>query len=146
MNQQVNQPGATALLLFPTKALTNDQYNNFAELQNSYRLSPSNQQFTTRYPANQRTAIRKSTQFTNQSGYAPPGILPHHTNWARFFQASFIIIDEMHIYRESLAAFRTDTQIKRICALQCLSAIRFDLSHNCNPEELGASLIEQKFA
>ena len=150
MNQQINQPGATALLLFPTKALSNDQYNNFASYVKHLpadSIKPAIYDGDT--PTNQRTAIRKTTTIliTNPD-MLHQGILPHHTNWARFFaKLRFVVIDEMHIYRGVFGSHFANLirRLKRICAFYNAYP-QFILTSATigNPEELATNLVEQK--
>ncbi|HBO33129.1 MAG TPA: ATP-dependent helicase, partial [Anaerolineaceae bacterium] len=150
MNQQINQPGATALLLFPTKALSNDQYNNFASYVKHLpadSIKPAIYDGDT--PTNQRTAIRKTTTIlmTNPD-MLHQGILPHHTNWARFFaKLRFVVIDEMHIYRGVFGSHFANLmrRLKRICSFYNAYP-QFILTSATigNPEELATNLVEQK--
>ena len=149
INQQINQPGATSLLLFPTKALTNDQYNSFLELNNFLpedSIKPAIYDGDT--PSSQRSAIRKSaTILMTNPDMLHQGILPHHTNWARFFsKLRFVVIDEMHIYRGVFGSHFANLirRLKRICAFYNAYP-QFVLTSATigNPEELAKNLIEQ---
>ncbi len=150
LNQQLSQPGATALLMFPTKALTNDQHKSFldyASLLPGDGIKPAIYDGDT--PSGQRTAIRKSASIllTNPD-MLHQGILPHHTNWARFFsKLRFIVIDEMHIYRGVFGSHFANLmrRLKRICAFYNAYP-QFVLTSATigNPEELATSLVEQK--
>ncbi|MDY0126421.1 MAG: DEAD/DEAH box helicase, partial [Anaerolineaceae bacterium] len=150
INQQLNQPGATSLLLFPTKALTNDQYNNFADYAEQLpggNIKPAIYDGDT--PNHQRSAMRKSaTILMTNPDMLHQGILPHHTSWARFFSnLRFVVIDEMHIYRGVFGSHFANLmrRLKRICAFYNAYP-QFVLTSATigNPEELAASLIEQK--
>ena len=150
LNQQLNQPGATSLLLFPTKALTNDQYNNFADYAEQLpggNIKPAIYDGDT--PNHQRSAMRKSaTILMTNPDMLHQGILPHHTNWARFFSnLRFVVIDEIHIYRGVFGSHFANLmrRLKRICAFYNAYP-QFVLTSATigNPEELAASLIEQK--
>lgn len=150
LNQQLNQPGATSLLLFPIKALTNDQYNNFADYAEQLQggnIKPAIYDGDT--PNHQRSAMRKSaTILMTNPDMLHQGILPHHTNWARFFsKIRFVVIDEIHIYRGVFGSHFANLmrRLKRICAFYNAYP-QFVLTSATigNPEELAASLIEQK--
>ncbi len=150
LNQQLNQPGTTSLLLFPTKALTNDQYNNFAD--HAEQLPDGNIKpaiYDGDTPNHQRSAMRKSaTILMTNPDMLHQGILPHHTNWARFFSnLRFVVIDEIHIYRGVFGSHFANLmrRLKRICAFYNAYP-QFVLTSATigNPEELAASLIEQK--
>ena len=150
LNQQLNQPGATSLLLFPTKALTNDQYNNFADYAEHLpggNIKPAIYDGDT--PNHQRSAMRKSaTILMTNPDMLHQGILPHHTNWARFFsKLRVVVIDEIHIYRGVFGSHFANLirRLKRICAFYNAYP-QFVLTSATigNPEELAASLIEQQ--
>jgi len=150
LNQQMHQPEATALLLYPTKALTNDQHNNFIDYA---KLLPGNDIKPAIYdgdtPSSQRTAIRKSaTILMTNPDMLHQGILPHHTNWARFFSnLRFVVIDEMHIYRGVFGSHFANLirRLQRICAFYNAYP-QFVLTSATigNPEELATNLVEQK--
>lgn len=149
-NQQLLQPGSTALLLFPTKALTNDQNKSFSEYS---RLLSVNSIIPAVYdgdtPNHNRSAIRNSaTILSTNPDMLHQGILPHHTNWARFFsKLRFVVIDEIHIYRGVFGSHFANLirRLKRICSFYN-SYPQFILTSATigNPEELASKLIEQK--
>lgn len=92
----------TALLMFPTKALTNDQMVNLRQLipeSARTRIKPAVYDGDT--PQKDRKIIRDSSKIilTNPD-MLNVGILPNHTLWASFFESlRFVVIDEIHIYR-----------------------------------------------
>ena len=150
LNQQLIQPGATALLLFPTKALTNDQHKTFTEF---VKILPGESSKPAIYdgdtPSHQRATIRKTaTILLTNPDMLHQGILPHHTNWARFFsKLRYVVIDEMHIYRGVFGSHFANLirRLKRICAFYNAYP-QFILTSATigNPEELANNLIEQK--
>jgi DEAD/DEAH box helicase domain-containing protein len=90
---------STALLIFPTKALAQDQRQSLV------RMIPEKTSNIMIYdgdtPSYQRTAIRKTARviITNPD-MLHLGILPYHVNWSHFLQQlQYIVIDEVHIYR-----------------------------------------------
>lgn len=89
----------TVLLIFPTKALTQDQR------QSLIHMIPEKADEIMIYdgdtPSYQRNAIRNHAKviLTNPD-MLHLGMLPFHINWSRFFQnLRYIVIDETHIYR-----------------------------------------------
>ena len=149
LSRQMSDPGSTALLLFPTKALANDQYNTFADFSKALSGKTSNPSiYDGDTPANQRSAIRKSANILmSNPDMLHQGILPHHTNWAKFFsRLRYVVIDEMHIYRGVFGSHFANLirRLKRICAFYD-SFPQFILTSATigNPEELAGSLIEQ---
>ncbi len=94
-----SDPSATALLLFPTKALTQDQHRSLTALIPDKAAEIAIYDGDT--PAYRRTAIRSRARviLTNPD-MLHVGILPHHANWNRFLQnLKIIVLDETHTYR-----------------------------------------------
>ncbi len=90
--------GATALLLYPTKALAQDQLRSIHKL-----AVPSMTEAT--YDgdtdADQRTWVRRHANvvLTNPD-MLHVGILPHHGRWSSFLsRLEFVVVDEMHMLR-----------------------------------------------
>ena len=102
LSMQLARPEATALVLYPTKALAHDQARGFAQLSLAAGLEPGSvASYDGDTPAGQRPAIRSGvrTLITNPD-MLNAGILPHHTLWRRFIEGlSLIVIDEIHYYR-----------------------------------------------
>src|SRR5450830_777874 len=94
---------ATALYLFPTKALAQDQVKHIQTL-----IGDSEEREVVRVgiydgdtPGHHKSDIRKNANIliTNPD-MLHQGILPHHTNWKRFLSGlRYVVIDEMHTYR-----------------------------------------------
>ena len=90
LNQLLHDGQSTALLFFPTKALTYDQLKSFSNiiLGTKLILDPNLAAvYDGDTPATQRSAIRQHSRIllTNPD-MLNIGILPHHTNWAHFFE------------------------------------------------------------
>jgi DEAD/DEAH box helicase domain-containing protein len=89
---------STALLLFPTKALTQDQFRSLHGL-GLADLSPAVYDGDT--DRDNRIWIRRNanTVLTNPD-MLHIGILPHHARWATFLaRLEFVVIDEIHVLR-----------------------------------------------
>ena len=89
---------STALLLFPTKALAQDQLRSLAGLNLSSVRAAT---FDGDTPFEQRTWIRNRTNtiLTNPE-MLHGSILPNHSQWARFLRRlEFVVIDELHVLR-----------------------------------------------
>lgn len=102
LGMQLADPQATALVLYPTKALAHDQARSFSQLAYGAGLPAG---LVASYdgdtPGGQRPSIRAGvrTLITNPD-MLHAGILPHHTLWRRFLAGlSLIVIDEIHTYR-----------------------------------------------
>ncbi|MBM4399097.1 MAG: DEAD/DEAH box helicase [Candidatus Cloacimonetes bacterium] len=100
-------PAARALLIYPTKALAQDQkqkLDNYITLLSNLhnkKKAYSSGIYDGDTPASQRQLIRKQANllFTNPD-MLHLGILPHHPMWAALFaNLRYIVIDEVHIYR-----------------------------------------------
>ena len=90
-----------ALLLFPTKALAQDQKNGFTSLTAKLNQKPGIGIYDGDTPSAHRRQIRQNANiiFSNPD-MLHLGILPHHTQWADFFKnLKYIVIDEVHTYR-----------------------------------------------
>ena len=104
LNQIYNNEFSTALLFFPTKALTQDQLNSMRDIL-PFHAVQKNPFIVSVYdgdtPSSQRIEIRKRVNvlLTNPD-MLNIGILPHHTAWASFFERiKYIVLDEIHLYR-----------------------------------------------
>ena len=90
---------ASAILVFPTKALTQDQYKSLV------RLIPEMADRIAIYdgdtPRNRRSLIRaKARVILTNPDMLHMGILPYHTGWSNFFaHLKWIVFDEIHIYK-----------------------------------------------
>ena len=113
---------ATALYLFPTKALAQDQLKTarrlaeaLPELGRTFRLGT--------YDGDTSTHTRRRLRAEGRLILSNPdmfhaGILPAHTRWARFFMnLRYVVLDEIHSYRgifgSNVAAVMR--RLRRIC-------------------------------
>ncbi|MFH0942036.1 MAG: DEAD/DEAH box helicase [Chloroflexota bacterium] len=98
----LGEPGGTALYLFPTKALAQDQARSLRALAHPALLDLS--QFATfdgDTPTAERAEIRKrACIILSNPDMLHVGILPNHQLWSRFLRhLKFVVIDEAHSYR-----------------------------------------------
>jgi DEAD/DEAH box helicase domain-containing protein len=94
----LDDPKATALLMFPTKALAQDQLRSFRSL-NMPGVTASTYDGDT--PGEDRVSVRRHSNvvFTNPD-MLHFGILPNHGKWAEFFlRLRYVVVDEMHTLR-----------------------------------------------
>ena len=143
LSRHLNNSRCRSLLLFPTKALAQDQLNwlkRFPEIQ-SYSYDGDT-------PSNARPSIRQSSQIIiSNPDMLHLGILPYHIQWADFFSnLNFVVLDEMHTYRGVFGSHVANVlrRLRRITD-HYGSTPQFILTSATigNPKELAASLIEQ---
>jgi len=132
-----------SLLLFPTKALAQDQLNwlkHFPDIQSSSYDGDT--------PSSVRPKIRQNAQIVvSNPDMLHIGILPYHIQWAEFFSnLNFVILDEMHIYRGVFGSHVANLirRLKRITD-HYGSTPQFILTSATigNPQALATSLIEE---
>ncbi len=139
-------PSARALLLFPTKALGQDQVTEFAELATASGLPVSASTYDGDTPAPIRAAIRSAGQVVvTNPDMLHAAILPHHTKWFQLFeQLRYIVIDELHTYRGVFGGHVANVirRLLRICAHYGSEPIIVCCSATIgNPGELAEALI-----
>ena len=141
-----DDPAARALLLFPTKALGQDQVSEFGELTAAAGLTISTSTYDGDTPAPIRSTIRAAGQVVvTNPDMLHSAILPHHTKWFQLFeQLRYIVVDELHTYRGVFGSHVANVlrRLLRICAhygshpvIVCCSATIG------NPAELATMLI-----
>lgn len=90
----------TALYLYPTKALTNDQLKVLKELEKEIGIQAAPNIYDGDTPQSQRASIRENSKIILTNPYGLHQYLPWHYKWRTFLQdLKFIIIDEAHVYR-----------------------------------------------
>ena len=100
----LHEPEATALYLFPTKALAQDQLKSLTRLASS-DLGLSHVLDAGVYDGDTAASTRKKLRESANVILSNPdmlhaGILPQHAKWARFLRSlRYVVIDEMHAYR-----------------------------------------------
>jgi len=101
METLLADPNAKALLLFPTKALCQDQFKGFNSGLNSAGLSHALAGvYDGDTPATTRRKLRDaaSTIFTNPD-MLHASLMPQHARWAEFLaRLRFLVLDELHVY------------------------------------------------
>jgi DEAD/DEAH box helicase domain-containing protein len=91
---------ATALYIYPTKALTNDQLKVVKELEKESGTKADASIYDGDTPKHQRAIIREKSRIILTNPYGLHQYLPWHYQWRNFFQnLRFIVMDETHIYR-----------------------------------------------
>lgn len=128
LDRLARDPGATALFLYPTKALSRDQERSLHALIKEAELGASGSPaaplgaivFDGDTPGDVRQKAReKGRMILTNPDMLHAGILPNHTKWAAFFQGlSFVVLDEMHTYRGVFGSHMAHvlTRLRRILA------------------------------
>ncbi|MFZ7136854.1 MAG: DEAD/DEAH box helicase [archaeon] len=96
----LNNKKATALYLYPTKALTNDQLKTLKNMEKDTGINVAPNIYDGDTPRHLRAAIRSSSKIILSNPYGLHQYLPWHYKWRNFLQnLKFIVIDEGHVYR-----------------------------------------------
>lgn len=91
-------PKATAMCLYPTKALAQDQARSFERLAMP-GISASTYDGDTA-PDDRAAARRSANVILTNPDMAHVGILPHHERWADFLhRLEYVVVDELHTLR-----------------------------------------------
>jgi DEAD/DEAH box helicase domain-containing protein len=91
---------ATALYLYPSKALTNDQLKVLREMEQETGIDAFSNIYDGDTPTHQRSNIREGSRIILSNPYGLHKYLPWHYKWRNFFRnLKFVIIDEGHVYR-----------------------------------------------
>ncbi len=125
-------PSATALFLYPTKALSRDQEHGMISMIRDAKIQVPAVVFDGDTPGDARQKARERGRviLTNPD-MLHAGILPNHTKWASFFQGlRYVVLDEMHTYRGVFGSHMAHviTRLKRLAAF-----------HGANPTFIGAT-------
>jgi len=155
LDRALFDPNARALYIFPTKALTQDQYQVLMDATDLPGLPASSRIPAAVYdgdtPSSSRPAIRtKARLLLSNPDMLHTGILPHHTRWAEFFRnLRFVIIDEIHVYRGVFGSHVANLirRLKRVAAFYGSFPQFFLTSATiANPGQLAERLIELQVA
>ncbi|MFB3924521.1 MAG: DEAD/DEAH box helicase [Syntrophales bacterium] len=119
LQQMLESPETRALYLFPTKALAQDQMHEIQGLIRELQADIKTYTYDGDTPDDARQAVRKqgNVVVTNPD-MLHTGILPHHTKWQKLFtNLSFVVIDELHVYRGVFGSHLTNVlrRLRRIC-------------------------------
>lgn len=149
----LRNPEATAIYLFPTKALAQDQKEKLSDIMQGDE--PGGRSFIKipfavydgDTPGSVRSEIRsKARLLLTNPDMLHVAILPHHTRWENFFRhLRYVVIDEMHIYRGVFGSHVANLirRLKRLAAFYGANP-QFILTSAtiANPGQLARSLIE----
>ena len=150
LNRLIAEPGARAMYLFPTKALSEDQLQEFQSAVDAMGSELRAFTYDGDTPQDARRAIRERANvvLTNPD-MLHAGILPHHTKWAKAFEnLRYVIIDELHYYRGVFGSHLANVlrRLKRVCEFYGSSPQFICCSATiANPKELAESLTGLNF-
>jgi DEAD/DEAH box helicase domain-containing protein len=104
LERLLEEPGARALFLYPTKALAQDQVHGLRELASATgRMRPPRfDLYDGDTPDALRRKIRKDPPevLVTNPDMLHLGILAHHDEWDAFLRGlRFVVLDELHVYR-----------------------------------------------
>ena len=152
LNHILEDRATTALYLFPTKALAQDQWRALNELLQADRgLNKINvSTFDGDTPTEERGRIRRSAQIVlTNPDMLHFGMLPNHKNWSRMLsRLKYVVIDEAHVYRGVFGSHVANIirRLRRVCRLYG-SSPQFILSSAtiANPREHAEALVGREF-
>jgi len=91
---------ATALYLYPTKALSNDQLKGLQEFEKVSGIPVNPNVYDGDTPRGKRPTIRETSRIIISNPYELHYVLPWHYKWQKFLSnLQVIVIDEAHRYR-----------------------------------------------
>ncbi len=96
-----DDPGATALYVYPTKALSRDQEHGIHALVREAGLNVPATVYDGDTPGDARRAARERCRIVlTNPDMLHAGILPNHARWASLLSGlRYVVLDEMHTYR-----------------------------------------------
>ncbi len=113
-------PSARALMLFPTKALAQDQLTSLVARMAECAAPGTTAAYDGDTPQGQRAEMRRNGRvIVTNADMLHLGILPQHTKWAGFFRnLRIVVIDEMHAYRGVFGSHVANVirRLRRLCA------------------------------
>jgi len=139
-----------SLYLFPTKALSHDQYRELYDITQGLDVPIKVYTFDGDTPVAARKTLRNAGQIVvTNPDMLHTGILPHHTKWVKLFEnLKYVVVDEVHQYRGVFGSHFGNVmrRLRRICRFYKANPTFICCSATiANPRELVESLVEEKF-
>jgi len=140
---------ATALYLYPMKAVTQDQLKVLKEFELGLGLELHPAVYDGDTPADKRPRIRQRSRVVLSNPYELHQILPYHYQWQSFYRnLRYCIVDEAHTYRGIFGSnvAQLMRRLRRICAYHGSDPQFFLASASiANPQELAEKLTGKEF-
>ncbi len=132
LSDLLEEPDGRALFLYPTKALTQDQYTGLYSLIEACEADIKTFTFDGDTPGDARVAVREQGQIVlTNPDMLHAGVLPHHTTWLKLFRnLRWVVLDELHAYKGIFGSHLANVirRLRRLCAF-----------HGSNPTFIAAS-------
>src|SRR5579872_4270317 len=150
LQKLIDDAGARAIYMFPTKALAEDQLHELQAALDAMGSPIRAFTYDGDTPQDARRAIReRANVILTNPDMLHSGVLPQHTKWAKCFEnLRYVVIDELHSYRGVYGSHLANLlrRLRRICEFYgskpqfiCCSATI------ANPKELAEALTESPF-
>ena len=100
MDTMIEDKNATALYIYPAKALSNDQLHVLENLENDLDIKITPRTYDGDTPRKDKKAIREKSRIVLTNPYQLHLILSWHHQWSKFYKnLRYIVIDESHYYK-----------------------------------------------
>ena len=100
METMIEDKEATALYIYPAKALSNDQLHVLENLENEMNIKINPRTYDGDTPREDKRGIREKSRIVLTNPYQLHLILSWHHQWSRFYRnLRYIVIDEAHYYK-----------------------------------------------
>ena len=100
METMIEDETATALYIYPAKALSNDQLHVLENLEKELNIKTNPRTYDGDTPKDERYGIRQKSRIVLTNPYQLHLILSWHHQWERFYRnLKYIVIDESHYYK-----------------------------------------------
>ena len=100
METMIENCDATALYIYPAKALSNDQLHVLEALESDLDIKVNPRTYDGDTPRQEKRGIREKSRIVLTNPYQLHLILSWHHQWARFYKnLRYIVIDEAHYYK-----------------------------------------------
>ena len=100
METMIEDNDATALYIYPAKALSNDQLHVLENLESELDLKITPRTYDGDTPRDEKKGIRDKSRIVLTNPYQLHLILSWHHQWSRFYKnLRYIVIDESHYYK-----------------------------------------------